>query len=230
LQLDGLSVEDQRVLETASVTGVAFSAAAVAAGLALEVERGDGGCTALARRGQVLRARGEQTWPDGTVAGGYSFVHALYQQVLYDRVSAAQRVRLHQRIGARLEAGYGAQASAMAAELAMHFTRGRDYPRAVQYLQRAGHQALQRAAHVEAHEHLTTGLEVLATLPETPARHQHELDLLIALAQALLVTKGQAAPELKPVYTRAAALCQQVGESPQRFVVLNALCLFHYTR
>ena len=29
---------------------------------------------------------------------------------------------------------------------------------------------------------------------------------------------------------RAAALCQQVGESPQRFAVLSGLCLFHFTR
>jgi hypothetical protein len=71
---------------------------------------------------------------------------------------------------------------------------------------------------------------VVATVPETSARHQHELDLLTALARALSVTKGQAAPELEPVLTRAAALCQQVGEALQRFVVLNALSLFHFHR
>ena len=53
--------------------------------------------------------------------------------------------------------------------------------KAVIYLQRAGAQALQRSAYVEAHSHLITGLEVLATVPETPTRHQQELDLLIAL-------------------------------------------------
>jgi hypothetical protein len=37
-------------------------------------------------------------------------------------------VRLHQQIGARKEAGYGAQARQIAAELAVHFTRGRDPP------------------------------------------------------------------------------------------------------
>ncbi len=83
MQLDGLSAEEQRVLEAASVAGVEFSAAAVAAGLAQEAEHVDDWCTSLARRGQFLRASGEQTWPDGTVAGGYRFVHALYQQVLY---------------------------------------------------------------------------------------------------------------------------------------------------
>jgi predicted ATPase len=101
-QLDWLSAEEQRVLEAASVAGVEFSAAGVAAGLAQEVEHVDDWCTSLARRGQFLWTSGEQTWPDGTVAGYYSFVHALYQQVLYHRASPAQQVRLHQRIGARL--------------------------------------------------------------------------------------------------------------------------------
>ena len=167
MQLDGLSAEEQRVLEAASVAGVEFSAAAVAAGLAQEAEYVDDWCTSLARRGQFLQTSGEQTWPDGTVAGSYRFVHALYQQVLYSRVSAAQRVRLHQRIGARLEAGHGAQAGAMAAELAMHFERGRDAQRAVQYLRQAGQRSMERSAYVEAVAHLTKGLEVL----QDAARH-----------------------------------------------------------
>ena len=230
MQLDGLSAAEQRVVEAASVAGVEFSAAAVAAGLAQEAEDVDDWCTSLARRGQFLVAQGEQTWPDGTVAGGYRFAHALYQQVLYQRVSAAQRVRLHQRIGARLEAGHGAQASAMAAELAMHFGRGRDAQRAVQYLRQAGERSLERSAYVEAVAHLTRGLEVLQTLPDTPERSQHELDLLIAFSRALGATKGPAAPELEPVLTRAMALAQQVGKPSQHFAVLRARWSFHNVR
>src|SRR6185295_7503536 len=95
-QFDRLSVEEQRLLETASVAGVEFAVAAVAAGLGQAVERVDEACAALARHGQWLQAVGEQDWPDGTVAGSYRFGHALYQQVLYRRVAAARRVRLHQ--------------------------------------------------------------------------------------------------------------------------------------
>jgi DNA-binding winged helix-turn-helix (wHTH) protein/tetratricopeptide (TPR) repeat protein len=226
-QLDWLSAEEQRVLEAASVAGVEFSAAVVAAGLAQEVEQVDDWCTALARRGQFLRASGEQLWPDGTVAGYYSFVHALYQQGLYHRVSAAQRVRLHQRIGARLEAGHGAQAGDIAAELAMHFERGRDFQRAVQYLRQAGQHSMERSAYVEAVVHLTRGLELLKTLPATPERHQQELTLHIARGAALQMTKGFAAPEVEDAYTRAYALCQQLGETPQLAQVLLGLWRFY---
>jgi predicted ATPase len=230
MQLDWLSAEEQRVLEAASVAGVEFSAAAVAAGLAQEAEYVDDWCTSLARRGQFLRASGEQTWPDGTVAGCYNFVHALYQQVLYQRVSAAQRVRLHQRIGARLEAGHGAQASAIAAELAMHFECGRDPQRAVQYLWQAGQRSMERSAYVEAVAHLTRGLEVLKTLPATPERNQQELTLHIDLGAALQITKGNAAPEVEHAYTQARVLCQQVGETPELSKALFGLILFYMGR
>jgi predicted ATPase/DNA-binding winged helix-turn-helix (wHTH) protein len=230
MQLDGLSTEEQRVLEAASVAGMEFSAAAVAAGLAQEAEYVDDWCTSLVRRGQFLRASGEQSWPDSTVAGCYSFVHALYQQVLYHRVSAAQRVRLHQRIGARLEAGHGAQASAIAVELAMHFERGRDAQRAVQYLQQAGQRSMERSAYVEAVAHLTRGLEVLQTLPDTPERSQQELMLHIALGASLIATKGYAAPEVEQIYARAQQICHHLDDPQQRFAVLHGLRNYYQMR
>ena len=48
---------------------------------------------------QLLRPLGVTTWPNGTVAARYAFVHALYQQVVYERLGAGRRVRLHQRLG-----------------------------------------------------------------------------------------------------------------------------------
>jgi len=228
-QLDRLSPMEQRVLEVGSVAGATFLAAAVAAGLAHEVVQVEEWCTDLARRRQWLQADGEQSWPDGTVAGSYRFTHALYQEVAYTRLTAARRAQLHRRIGERKEVGYGAQARQIAAELAVHFARGRDAWRAVHYLQYAGENALRRSAYQEAITHLTTGLEVLAPLPETPTRAQQELDLQIALGLALVVTRGPASPAVEQVYTRARELCQQVGETPQLFPVLWGLWRFYNT-
>src|SRR4029453_17138974 len=88
-------------------------------------------------------------------------------------------------------------------------------------------QALQRSANLEAVRHLTTALELLATLPETPARAQQELDGQIALGPALMVTRGYAAPEVEQTYARARELCRQVGETPQLFPTLRGLCWFY---
>ena len=76
--------------------------------------------------------------------------------------------------------------------------------------------------------HLTKGLELLKTLPDTPEHAQQELTLQIALGTPLMVTKGYAAPEVEQAYTRARELCRQVGETPQLFPVLWGLCPFYY--
>ena len=43
-----------------------------------------------------------------------------------------------------------------------------------------------------------------------------------------MAAKGMGAPEVGDVYTRAHTLCQQVGETPQRFRVLWGLCRVSY--
>ena len=229
-QFDRLSPEEQRVLEAASVAGSAYAVAAVAAGLDLAMEAVEDCCAGLAQRGQFLVASGIETWPDGTVTERYGWQHALHQEVVYARVPVGRRLRLHRRIGAREETGYGAQASAHAAELAMHFERGQDYWRAVQYLGQAAENATQRSAYHEGIGLLTKGLEVLATLPETPARAQQELALQIALGPALIVTKGQASPEVERTYTRAREVCQQVGDAAQLFIVLRGQWMSYASR
>src|SRR5262249_7501081 len=86
------------------------------------------------------------------------------------------------------------------------------------------------SAYVEAVAHLTKGLEVLKTLPDTPARAQQELAMRIPLGQALVATRGQAAPEVEHTYTQARALCQQVGETSQLVRVVYGRWQFHNVR
>src|SRR5262249_48352749 len=101
---------------------------------------------------------------------------------------------------------------------------------AVVYWQRAGQQASNRSAHLEAVSHWTTGIELLKTLPETPERLQQSLALHMALGTALQMTKGGAAPEVEHAYTQAYALCQQVGETPDLVPVLCGLWRFFFVR
>ena len=71
---------------------------------------------------------------------------------------------------------------------------------------------------------------MLAALPDTPERVQQELAMQTTLGPALVATKGFAAPEVLHVYTRARALCQQAGETPQVFQVLRGLWYFYLIR
>jgi DNA-binding winged helix-turn-helix (wHTH) protein/predicted ATPase len=229
-QVRRLTPEERRLLEAASVAGVEFLTAAVAAGLEEEGERVEEWCEGLAKRGQFLQARGTETGAEGRVMGRYGFLHTLYQQVLYERLAPVRRVHLHRRIGAWGERAYGERVEEHAAELAMHFERGHDYARAVRYFAQAGENALRRSAHPEAISLLTKGLEVLMTLPETPERVHHELALQATLGAALAVTKAYASPEVQHAHERAFQLCQQIGDTPQLFPVLAGLWGFRFLR
>src|SRR5262249_31910166 len=87
-----------------------------------------------------------------------------------------------------------------------------------------------RCAYREAINHLTKGVELLKTLPDTPERTQHDLRLHLALGAPLMATQGWAAPEVGAAYARARAFCHQLGEPPELFPALYGLWVFHYTR
>ena len=68
---------------------------------------------------------------------------------------------------------------------------------------------------------------MLATLTDSPERTERELALQLTLGELLMAAQGMASPDAGEAYTRAYALCQQVGETPQLFRVLSGLFVFH---
>jgi DNA-binding SARP family transcriptional activator/predicted ATPase len=222
-QFRQLDPTDQNILEVASVAGMEFSTATVMVGIDLTEEEIERRCVGLAQQGPFLQAGGIVEWPDGTIAAQFRFSHYLYQEVLYERVPAGRQVRLHRQIGQRLEAGYGASAPGKAAELALHFVRGRNPERAITYLQFAAEQAIRRNAYHEAVEHLTQGLELLQRYPDLPQGAQLELTLQATLAPALIMTRGWAAPQAEQAYVRARELCLRLGDTRQLSSVLYGL-------
>ncbi|MEM7048808.1 MAG: AAA family ATPase [Acidobacteriota bacterium] len=151
---------DRTILETAAVAGAEFSAAAVAAGLdhtALGVEET---CERWVQRGVLVPAGIEESG-QGALTARYGFAHALYQQVLYEALPSARRSRLHHHLGRFLEQTHGERADAVASELANHFERALDRPRAIRYLRRAAATAARRTANREAVDHLGQALALL---------------------------------------------------------------------
>jgi predicted ATPase len=160
----------------------------------------------------------------------YLFKHALIREAAYQSLLRSTRQQHHQHIAQVMEARFPEVCETQPELLAYHYTEAGLSTQAIAYWQRAGQRALERSAHLEAVAHLTKGLELLATLPETQVRAQQELDLLITLGPALLATKGYAAPEVEQTYARARALCAQVGETPQLFPTLWGLGRFYLGR
>ncbi|MBI3797962.1 MAG: AAA family ATPase [Deltaproteobacteria bacterium] len=160
----------------------------------------------------------------------YLFKHALVQDTAYQSLLKSKRQQYHQQIAQVLAERFPETTATQPELLAHHYTEAGLLAQALPYWQQAGQRASQRSAYVEAISHLTTGLELLKILPDTPGCAQQELSLQIALGAPLRATKGYAAPEIGAAYTRARQLCQHVGETPQLFPVLWGLWYFYLVR
>jgi class 3 adenylate cyclase/tetratricopeptide (TPR) repeat protein len=160
----------------------------------------------------------------------YAFKHALTREVAYGSLLLESRKVLHECAAHAIEDAYGNRLESYYGDLARHYDLSGNTAKAVEYLRRAGEQAVQRSAYTEAINHLTSALELLKNLPDTSERARQELTLQLALGNPLIATRGYAAPEVEQVYSRTWDLYQQVGQMPQLFFVLFGLWRFHLVR
>jgi class 3 adenylate cyclase/predicted ATPase len=160
----------------------------------------------------------------------YFFKHALVVDAAYQSLLKSTRQQYHQRIAQVLEERFPKTLETQPELLAHHYSEAGLVEPAIRYWQQAGERAIERSANVEAIMHLNKGLELLKVLPGTPERTQQELGLLIPLGLALIATKGFAALDVEQTYRQAHTLCQQLGDTPQLFRVLNGLWVYSLVR
>lgn len=222
-RVDRLPTDEKELLQTLAVTGKEFSLSLVRA----VFKKSDDEISRMLNDLQLAEFIYEQP-AVGDI--DYTFKHALTQEVAYNSVLIERRKALHESAGQALESMFAEQLNDHLADLAHHYSRSSNRPKAAEYLRLAGQQAAQRFANAEAINNFTSALEILRTLPETPQRARQELDLQTMLGPALIATKGNAAPEVRAVYERAVELSRQLGENAQLFPVLFGLRSFHFVR
>ena len=160
----------------------------------------------------------------------YLFKHALIQDTAYQSLLKSTRQQYHRQIAQMLEEQFPETVETQPELVAHHYTEAglslRPFPTGSGQVREppSARPMWKRSAH------LTRGLEVLKTLPDTPEHVQQELTLQLALGGPLMATKGYTAPEVEKVYTRALELCRQMGDPPQLFPVLVGLWRFYLSR
>ncbi|HWN58027.1 MAG TPA: adenylate/guanylate cyclase domain-containing protein, partial [Methylomirabilota bacterium] len=142
----------------------------------------------------------------------YVFKHALTQEVAYNALLVERRKQLHERAGLALESMFAERLEDHLDELAHHYSRSDNSGKAVEYLGRAGQQALQRSAYADAISSLSAALDLVQKLPDGPERIRRELTLQLAVASALVAVRGYGAPKTLRAYTRAYELCERLGD------------------
>jgi class 3 adenylate cyclase/tetratricopeptide (TPR) repeat protein len=160
----------------------------------------------------------------------YVFKHALTQEVAYNSILIERRKQLHEHTGQALESLFADQLDDHLSQLAHHYSHSNDADKAIEYLGRAGQQAMQRSAHQDAIGNLTAAIDLVQRLPESPERDQRELMLQLPLSQALQVVRGFSSEEVNHAFTRARDLCGRLGDPPELFDVLFGIVSVHLLR
>jgi len=180
----------------------------------------DGALDDLAGSGLIF-ARG--TPPDAS----YTFKHALIQDTAYGSMLRTKRQDTHRRIAEMLLVLRPEISETGSELLAHHYTEAGLLEEAVDGWTNAGRAASARSANPEAHALLARGLDLVAELPASDARNRRELNLQTALVPAIIMLKGQTAPELKAAFNRALKLCENVDAPAEWFRATFTKWLFH---
>jgi class 3 adenylate cyclase/predicted ATPase len=158
----------------------------------------------------------------------YMFKHALVQDAAYGTLLRSRRQELHAQLAAALENQFPELVAAQPELLAHHFTEAGLTAQAIDNWRRAGELAIEQSANLEAINHLSHGLQILKTLPESGQRDEQELVFQVALLGPHWASKGFASPTSRQVAARAEELCQRVGGHPSEHLrALWGLAVFH---
>jgi class 3 adenylate cyclase/tetratricopeptide (TPR) repeat protein len=212
----------REVAQIGSALGRSFSHELIAAVAQMPQQKLDEALEQLVQAELIFR-RGSP--PDAE----YTFKHALVQDAAYDTLLRSRKQQLHARIATTLENQFPETAAAEPAILAHHNTEAGFRDNALNYLVKAGQQAVARSAMVEAVALLEKGLGLLTTMPSSREYQKQELQLRLALAGALIGTKGYSSPQVSETWARAGALGELIGET-SHFVPIAGQWAHHLVR
>ena len=153
----------------------------------------------------------------------YVFNHALVQEAAYGTLLRETRRELHALLAETIETDFLDVADRQPEVLARHYAEAGMRDKAANLWSKAGRRSLSRSALVEAAEQLTRALNLIATSPETAVQRRERITLQIELANALIHTKGHAAPETRAAFDQARALiehAEKLGDTTDDPLVL----------
>lgn len=174
---------------------------------------------------QLLR---EQFWlvasrardPGDASERPFSFRHALFRQVLYDRLAPSARADLHRKVGAALEQERAMRVSVGATELAVHFDRGRVPLAALRYYAEAAEAALLHVSPADCMRLTDRALTLVDQAPVGVDRTSVEISLATLRGVAAFHMLG-AGNEARNAYQRASSLLAEAPRHPMRGLLLH---------
>ncbi len=229
-RLGRLPEELRELLLWAAVEGEEFTAEVLAKVLNQEVRSvvrtlsGE-----LDKRHRLVRAQSVRR-SGGKRLSLYRFRHVLFQKFLYGELDEVEVAYRHEDVGNAMEEVYQADRDDLAVQLARHFALAGLEEKAFSYSRLAGERALRLSAYAESIPQFQKSLEMLDRLPESEDRSRDELQILLALASALMATAGYSGREVEEVCNRARKVAEASTTQQENFVLLFRLWSVHFVR
>jgi DNA-binding winged helix-turn-helix (wHTH) protein/tetratricopeptide (TPR) repeat protein len=214
-----LDAEQRSLLSAAAVCGVEFRVGTITGMLERDAAWVSQTCDDLARERLWLVAPTEERGNDGREQL-YAFRHALFRQVLYDRIAPYMRAELHRKAGETLERERAAGTPVVAAELAMHFERCREPLIASRYCAEAAEAALRRLSPAECLSLTERGLALVDQASKGTERSMLEMTLATLRGVSATHALGLGS-EAKDAFQRAYALLADLPQHPMRRLLLH---------
>ncbi|MEP0888132.1 MULTISPECIES: adenylate/guanylate cyclase domain-containing protein [unclassified Leptolyngbya] len=221
-RIDGLDPEHQMALKVASVIGRVFAISALSQIHPILPEHVDLGAV-LGELEQLEMTPLYRNDPEPE----YIFKHLITQDVAYNLLLYKQRRELHRATAMWYEEHHAKELAPYYSVLAHHYQQAEDSGKALQYAILAGDRAMRIAAYTEAEQRYAQAIEMLNSLEEGKERNSLELQLRMKQANPLVMTQGYQSEQVRIVYERARALCQDVGNIPDMHTILRGLWSYY---
>jgi class 3 adenylate cyclase/predicted ATPase/tetratricopeptide (TPR) repeat protein len=157
----------------------------------------------------------------------YTFKHALTQEVAYNSILLERRKQIHEGAAQAIEALFAANLSDHYADLARHYVRSSNVPKAINYLHLVAQLATSRSAYSEANTQLTKALELLHTQEESAERDRTEIALVLTLAMQMGLGDTGGLENALNLLERGRQLSEKIGDDANRSRILESLTI-HY--
>ncbi len=160
----------------------------------------------------------------------FYFRHAMIRDVAYASMWETDRRALHHNIASTIETAFPDIAAAQPELLAHHYAACGAGAQALRYHLQAAKLLKRKEAHAEALVHLDKAKALLPALPQDALRERNEMEIELATAGSLVLTKGYGASSVETSFKRAMALSHRLQDVKALLRSQLGLELYHFAR
>jgi class 3 adenylate cyclase len=164
-----------------------------------------------------------------TPHSNYTFKHALMQDAAYTSLLRERRRTIHLQLAELLEAETNRPESPLPEVIAWHFGEAGAAGKSIDYYLKAAARTTGRFALTERVSYLRKALGQVEHLANSTESIRRELDVQIALYQALIDEHGSGSEEVRLAVERARALCLKLGDTQELIRVQDGLFNYHFS-